>query len=96
MKEQFKGKRFKQGSYSSVLIVIVIAIVVVINMVASQLPAQYAKLGSHHIYYHNNGNNDDNEDAAIRALLKPFSFKLFLHLIATSLAPTTFFHCLNR
>lgn len=44
MKEQFKGKRFKQGSYSSVLIVIVIAIVVVINMVASQLPAQYAKL----------------------------------------------------
>ncbi len=44
MKEQFKGKRFKQGSYSSVLIVIVIAIVVVINMVASQLPAQFAKL----------------------------------------------------
>ncbi|MBS5521833.1 MAG: Gldg family protein [Clostridiales bacterium] len=44
MKEQFKGKQFKQGSYSSVLIVIVIAIIVVINMAASQLPSQYAKL----------------------------------------------------
>lgn len=44
MKQQFKGKRFKQGSYSSVLIVIVIAIIIIINMVAAQLPAQYAKL----------------------------------------------------
>lgn len=44
MKQQFKGKRFKQGSYSSVLIVVVIAIIIVINMVAAQLPAQYAKL----------------------------------------------------
>lgn len=44
MKQQFKGKRFKQGSYSSVLIVTVIAIIIIINMVAAQLPAQYAKL----------------------------------------------------
>lgn len=44
MKQQFKGKQFKQGSYSSVLIIIVIAIIVVINMAASQLPAQYAKI----------------------------------------------------
>ena len=42
MKQQFKGKQFKQGSYSSVLIVIVVAIIVVINLAASKLPSQYA------------------------------------------------------
>ncbi len=44
MKQQFKGKQFRQGSYSSILIVIVIAIIVVINLAASRMPSQYAKL----------------------------------------------------
>lgn len=44
MKQQFKGKQFKQGSYSSVLIVIIIAIIVVVNMAASQIPAGYAQI----------------------------------------------------
>ena len=41
---KFNGKQFRQGSYSSVMIVIVIAIVIVINLAASQIPSQYAQL----------------------------------------------------
>ncbi len=40
----FNGKQFRQGSYSSVLIVIIIAIVIVVNLAASQIPSQYAQL----------------------------------------------------
>ena len=35
---------FRQGSYSSVLIVIIIAIVVVINLAAGQIPSQYSQV----------------------------------------------------
>lgn len=52
MKQQFKGKQFKQGSYSSVLIVIVVAMIIVINMAASKIPSQYAKIdiSDHKLY----------------------------------------------
>lgn len=44
MKEQFKGKHFKQGSYSGVLIIIVVAIVIVINLAVGQMPTTYSMI----------------------------------------------------
>ena len=44
LKGIIKGKQFRQGSYSSVLIVIIIAIVVVINLAAGQIPSQYSQV----------------------------------------------------
>ena len=44
MKNKFRGMRFKQGSYSSLLTIIVIAIVIIINMAAAKMPTRYAKL----------------------------------------------------
>lgn len=40
----FQGRRFKNGSYSAVLIVIAIAIVIVANMIVGKLPTKYTKL----------------------------------------------------
>lgn len=44
IKESFKEKHFKRGSYSAGMIVIVIAIVIVVNLVVSQLPSGFISI----------------------------------------------------
>lgn len=40
----FSGKRFRNGSYSATMIVVVIAIVIILNLVVSKIPSQYLEL----------------------------------------------------
>lgn len=40
----FGGKRFRNGSYSATMIVIVIAIVIILNLVVSKIPSKYLEL----------------------------------------------------
>lgn len=44
MKEQFKSKQLRMGSYNTTMIIIVTAIVVIINMIVSKLPTQYTQI----------------------------------------------------
>ncbi len=40
----FSGKRFRNGSYSATMIVIVVAIVIILNLVVSKIPKKYLEL----------------------------------------------------
>lgn len=40
----FSGKRFRNGSYSATMIVVVIAIVIILNLVVSKIPSKYLEL----------------------------------------------------
>ena len=44
MKEQFKSKQLRMGSYNTTMIMIVTAIVVMINMIVAKLPTQYTQI----------------------------------------------------
>lgn len=75
IKEMFKSAQSRYGSYSTLLVVIVVAIVIMINMVAGQLPENWKNIDL-------SGNEMFEISYQSKALLKSLDEEVEIHILA--------------